>query len=241
MEAVPFDKYDKFGAYHWKECDRRYANYLAYNPALEARYQIVVDRVRALGGERLLDVGCGDGCLMGKLAPWVRQVVGIDSETAAIGLAREMLRPYPNCEVIHRACYDLPFDNGSFDVAISTDVIEHLEDPAQHLGEIRRVLRPGGYLALTTPKWRPDRKWDERHVKEYRPEELRELLGRYFARVEMRYFWPARWSAFYSTKLGWRLTKLTAIAIGNPFLGNSAGTPESFGQMLAICHEPGQK
>ena len=45
-----FDKYDKYGAYHWKECDRRYANYLTYNPPLVARYQIVVETFRRLGG-----------------------------------------------------------------------------------------------------------------------------------------------------------------------------------------------
>uniref|UniRef100_E6Q525 Methyltransferase type 11 domain-containing protein n=1 Tax=mine drainage metagenome TaxID=410659 RepID=E6Q525_9ZZZZ len=45
----------------------------------------------------------------------------------------------------------LPFDDACFDVAIFGEVIEHLVDPDAALQEISRVLRPGGYLVLTTP------------------------------------------------------------------------------------------
>jgi 2-polyprenyl-3-methyl-5-hydroxy-6-metoxy-1,4-benzoquinol methylase len=235
--ATAFDKYDVHGAYHWAECDRRYVNWKRYNPALDARYEITVRTIASLGLRgHLLDVGCGDGMLTARAAPIMERVVGVDSEASAIRLAKEKLGEFPNCELMHTACYDLPFDDKAFDVVTSADVIEHLKEPMHHLREICRVLKPEGALVLTTPKWRPDRKWDERHEKEYRPEELRELLGEHFDHVELTFFWPTKWSRFYATKLGWRLLKLAAIQLYNPFL--RAGTePGKFGQILAICRK----
>jgi SAM-dependent methyltransferase len=235
-DIVYFDKYDAGGAYHWAECDRRYTNWTRYNPALDARYELTTRAVRSLGMRgSLLDVGCGDGKLMSLVAPFVERVAGVDSEAGAIRLAREQLRALPNCEVLHVTSDDLPFADRTFEIATSADVIEHLTDPARHLREIRRVLRPGGALVLTTPKWRAEGKWDERHEREYRAEELRALLSEHFQSVEMRYFWPAAWSRFYATRVGWRIVKLMAIQLYNPFLQSSDEGPDHFGQQMAIC------
>ncbi len=238
METISFDKYDQYGAYHWKECHRSLAGYKEYNPALDARYEMVVREAAQLpAGGRLLDVGCGDGLLLGRLAPLVKEAVGIDSEAEAIRIATQMLAVHPHCRVLHNACYDVPFGNAEFDLVTSTDVIEHLTDPSLHLSEIRRVLKPGGTLLLTTPKWRPDRKWDERHFQEFKPDELNNLLARHFTKVRMVYFWPSWCSRFYSTKVGWRLLKLAGVAGWNPFSRHS-DQPEGFGQFLAVCSNP---
>jgi 2-polyprenyl-3-methyl-5-hydroxy-6-metoxy-1,4-benzoquinol methylase len=72
-DIVYFDKYDAGGAYHWAECDRRYANWKRYNPALDARYEVTTRKIRSLGLRgSLLDVGCGDGKLMACVAPFPR-------------------------------------------------------------------------------------------------------------------------------------------------------------------------
>lgn len=236
--ATAFDKYDVHGAYHWDECDRRYTNWKRYNPALHARYKITVQAIANLGLRgHLLDVGCGDGMLMARVARIMERVVGVDSEASAIRLAKEKLGKFPNCELMHTVSYDLPFAEKMFDVVVSADVIEHLKEPGHHLREISRVLKREGALVLTTPKSRPDRKWDERHEKEYRPEELSELLTEQFDNVELMFFWPMKWSRFYATKLGWRLLKLAAIQLHNPFL-RTGTEPEKFGQILAICRKP---
>jgi 2-polyprenyl-3-methyl-5-hydroxy-6-metoxy-1,4-benzoquinol methylase len=233
---VYFDKYDAGGAYHWAECDRRYANWKRYNPALDARYTLTVDAVRGLGRrQRLLDVGCGDGMLMARVAPMFARVAGIDADRRAIELARERLSPLGNCDVQHVSDNDLPFSDRTFEVVTSADVVEHLIDPDSHLREIARVLEPDGALVLTTPQWKPDGKWDARHEREYRADELRALLERHFARVDLRYFWPAAWSRFYATKAGWRIVKLMAIQLHNPFLGVSDRAPDRYGQLLAVC------
>ena len=87
------------------------------------------------------------------------------------------------------------------------DVIEHLSDPHTCLNEISRVLAKEGKLFLTTPKWRPDKKWDLIHEKEYQPNELIDLLKNYFKIIEIKYFWPVHWSKLYSTRLGWQVIK----------------------------------
>ena len=238
-EIVYFDKYDEGGAYHWAECDRRYANWKRYNPALDARYQLTVRAVRELGlTGSLLDVGCGDGMLMSRVAPFFDRVVGVDADAGAIGLARAQLKGRANCEVRHVASYELPFGDRTFDVVTSADVIEHLKDPGHHLREIGRVLAFAGALVLTTPQWQSGRTWDERHEKEYKAGELAALLGAHFGRVEMSYFWPAAWSRFYATRAGWRIVKLLAIQLYNPFLAADNRNPEQYGQLLAVCRQP---
>jgi len=153
IEVTAFDKYDTHGAYHWDECDRRYSNWKRYNPALDARYELTVRKIQGLGLRgSLLDVGSGDGFLMARVAAFMARVAGVDSEANAIHWAREKLREFPNCELTHTACYDLPFPENSFDIVTSADVIEHLKNPAYHLKEICRVLKDPGALVLTTPK-----------------------------------------------------------------------------------------
>jgi len=64
------------------------------------------------------------------------------------------------------------------------------------------------------------------------------LLAKSFGDVEMSYFWPMKWSKFYSGRIGWRLLKLLAIQLHNPFLRESADKPEKFGQIMAVCRRP---
>lgn len=230
--VVPFDKYDHCGAYHWDECARWTGR---YNPPLDARFRLVAKQVEA--GTTVLDVGCGDGFLLGLLTGAGRRLVGVEMETAALAWAREKLAGEDGWSVLRGSAYALPVPSDTFDVVTMTDVIEHLPAPAASLAEIARVLKPSGRLVLTTPKFRPDRKWDERHEREYRPEEMRAALEPHFERVELSYFWPMRWSRWYSTRYGWHLIRWLSLAFGNPFLGRGA-EPEPYGQILALASGP---
>ena len=232
-DVVYFDKYDQRGAYHWQECDR---NSKSYNPPLAARYEVVRREVaRTEKRDRVLDIGCGDAYLIAQVQADCREVRGVDSEAQAVALANEILKPYPHCAAVQGDCYHLPFEDGYFDVVLLTDVIEHLKDPTACLREIRRVLNDRGRLILTTPKFRPDRKWDERHEKEFTSEELHSLLSGVFSDVTITYFWPLKWSNFYRNRFGWRICKAIGRMGWNPFLAESVDRPESFGQLKAIC------
>ena len=234
MESKPpaFPKYEQCGAYHWLQCDRWSAQ---YNPPLRARYEVLLRRLVKAG--RVLDVGCGDGYLMSRAHSPDRCVVGVDAERRAVELARQQLRDHRGTAVAQATCYELPFAARSFDAALLADVIEHLEEPAACLAEIARVVADDGVLLLTTPKWRPDRKWDPLHVREYTPEELRDELEPHFESVVLRFFWPMRWSQWYATKVGWHAVRVFARYTVNPFLRESAA-PEEYGQILAVCVSP---
>lgn len=78
----------------------------------------------------------------------------------------------------------LPFRDASFDWVISFQVIEHIRDDRAFVAEIHRVLRPGGRFLVTTPNAPMSLTRNPWHVREYTPEELRQLLLGPFSEVE---------------------------------------------------------
>jgi ubiquinone/menaquinone biosynthesis C-methylase UbiE len=108
--------------------------------------------VRGLGRvERALDVGCGDGRLTAHLD--AGEVTAADVSAVALERARGRLAGAELVELEPDA--SLPLDDAAFDLVLCAETIEHVRDVQLLLSEIRRVLRPGGLLALTTPATRP--------------------------------------------------------------------------------------
>lgn len=103
-------------------------------------------------GLRLLDVGCGPGTITVDLAARVAPgaTVGVDREAAVIAEARALLESPPIAPVEFRTAdaYALEFDDASFDIVHAHQLLQHLTDPVAALIEMRRVLRPGGVLAV---------------------------------------------------------------------------------------------
>ena len=111
------------------------------------------DFVHSLGPvEHALDVGCGDGRLTAELD--ARELTAADVSRAALERARRRL---PDSARIVELEPDapLPFDDGAFELVLCAETVEHARDVQLLLSELRRVLRPGGTLALTTPANRP--------------------------------------------------------------------------------------
>ncbi len=97
---------------------------------------------------RILDAGCGSGRNMVELARR-GAVTGVELSHTSVELARARARG----EVIEGSVLEMPFTEASFDLAVSLDVIEHLEDDLAALSELRRVVSPGGTLLLTVPAY----------------------------------------------------------------------------------------
>lgn len=104
--------------------------------------------VRSLGRvERALDLGCGDGRLGADLD--AAELTAADVSPVALERARRRL---PEARVVElEPDAPLPLGDGGFDLVLCAETIEHVRDVQLLLSEIRRVLRPGGTLALTTP------------------------------------------------------------------------------------------
>jgi SAM-dependent methyltransferase len=146
-------------------------------------------RLRPLLGKdgRLLDVGCGRGTLV-RLA----RAAGVE----AYGLER----PYPGApslpHVLYRELTECGFPEGHFQVVVLWHVLEHLQNPVEALGEIHRLLRPGGWLSIAVPNFggaqarASGADWFHldfpRHLWHFQERTLRELLQRSGFRVARR-------------------------------------------------------
>jgi SAM-dependent methyltransferase len=97
---------------------------------------------------RILDAGCGSGRNMVELARH-GSATGIELSATSVALARDRGAG----EVVAGSILEMPFAEDSFDLAVSLDVIEHLEDDLAALRELRRVVAPGGSLLVTVPAY----------------------------------------------------------------------------------------
>jgi 2-polyprenyl-3-methyl-5-hydroxy-6-metoxy-1,4-benzoquinol methylase len=106
-------------------------------------------RANVLEGERVLDVGVGEGVFAALLVRSGATVVGIDVADEPLARARR-LHPELDLRLVDgEGAWDLA--DASFDVVWAGEVIEHVADTARWLSEVRRVLAPGGRLLLSTP------------------------------------------------------------------------------------------
>lgn len=143
--------------------DRRYQfEFSRDNPAMhsaEGRYRkartmlaVLHDAIGrdALRHATVLNIGCSTGYIDEALAPEVRELVGIDIDDDAVEHAQRR-SDAPNARFLVGDAMDIPFEDARFDVAICSQVYEHVPDPRRMIAEMHRVLRPGGivYFAAT--------------------------------------------------------------------------------------------
>jgi ubiquinone/menaquinone biosynthesis C-methylase UbiE len=148
-QSIPPDVYDR--DYFLSEICEGFDSYLegrevSHNKAKQVRL------LRPGPGVRILDAGCGRGETILACARAGAEIAGIDYSQAAVELTRESLAEFPDADIRAGDVTALPWPDGSFDRVQFSDVIEHL-DPDQTvpaLRELRRVLRPGGYLIVHT-------------------------------------------------------------------------------------------
>lgn len=116
-------------------------------PNFELRRRFLEGRLRH--GDRALDLGCGDGSFMAAIAAAGAHPVGAEVAEAALARARER---HPELDFrLVPIDGPLPFEDASFELVWASEVIEHVADTARWLSEVRRVLKPGGRLLVTTP------------------------------------------------------------------------------------------
>jgi len=108
----------------------------------------VIARLALPEHARLLDAGCGSGRNMVELARH-GTVTGVELSQTSVEIARGRQVG----EVIAGSVLEMPFAENSFDLAVTLDVIEHLQDDLAVLRELRRVVAPGGSLLVTVPAY----------------------------------------------------------------------------------------
>jgi len=165
---------------------------------------IDLEALEAGPGDRIVDVGCGDGALAELLARSGMHVTGVEPA----GYLRERFRDRlegidPASSVVDGLADRLPFADGEVTHVVMTEVLEHVPEPAAALAELRRVLAPGGLLCLSVPTsytelvfWRLHPRYAENatHERIFTKPELQRLIDRAGLKIERwegRNFRPA--------------------------------------------------
>jgi 2-polyprenyl-3-methyl-5-hydroxy-6-metoxy-1,4-benzoquinol methylase len=174
----------------WREAVWRAVPEGAEPERFAARRSFLLDRVAA--GERVLDLGCGDGTFAAALLRAGCAVTMADVAEEALRRARTRAPTAETAKLAEGA--PLPFAEDAFDVVWAGEVLEHVADVVGLLAEVRRVLRWGGRLLVTTP-WHgrlviaTDAHFDPRsdHLRFFSARTLRAVLADAgFAEIEIR-------------------------------------------------------
>lgn len=151
--VLPADEYygDQFVTDQVRKYKERHRNHWGERMGAVLR---MVDEVAPTPSD-VLDLACGIGAFTIAAARRGHRVVGLDYSEMALRAARKLaVEEGASCEFVHGDATKLPFEDGSFDVVIASDIIEHLFDPPllRMFQECHRVLRKGGAFVIhTTP------------------------------------------------------------------------------------------
>ncbi len=146
-------------------------------------------------GDRVLDMGCGAGRHAFALARLGADVVALDMDADELQAVANMFeamreeREIPAGTVtraVRGNAYSLPFEDNTFDRIVAAEVLEHLPEDTVAMAELTRVLKPGGIIAVSVPRWLPEKLcWalsddyhevEGGHVRIYRGTVLRDRL-----------------------------------------------------------------
>jgi SAM-dependent methyltransferase len=178
-------------------------------------YRWIAERVR---GRRVVDLACGEGYGSAELARTAASVVGVDANPEAFEHARAKYKQV----AFERNMIELW--DGDVDCVVFLQTIEHVPDPDGVLEHIRELIGPDGVAYVSTPNVLTlapkgeERSGNPWHVREYRPDEYRELCERHFARVDLLGLFHARKLRAHELALraGWDRAH-AALHITKPF------------------------
>lgn len=230
------------------------------------------DRFDVRPGERVLDMGCGAGRHAFELYRRGADVVALDQNVKDLADVATMFEAMAAegglpvgaaARTVEGDALALPFDAEEFDKVIAAEILEHIPDDEQAMRELFRVLRPGGVLAVTVPRWLSERiNWalsdayhevEGGHVRIYKEDELAAKLegagfvvdGHSFAHALHSPYWWLKCAvgvdkdthplvSAYHRLLVWDIMKAPAVTRGADRLLN----PVIGKSVVLYCHKP---
>jgi SAM-dependent methyltransferase len=179
--------------------DERWARMTHANPLQAGRAAAVLDGMRRIGrpSPRILDLGCGTGWLtaiLGQFGP----TTGVDLSPLAIEQAKKR---FPELEFLAGSLFDVPLPRGAFDIVVTCQVVEHVEDQRRFVDLLADLLRPDGHLLLVTDNAWNLARWDPEALARFAgapqpiqrratPRQLRTLLAPRFSIRRLRTLLP---------------------------------------------------
>ena len=177
------------------------------------------DRLGLRPGSNLIDVGCGAGRHSFEAFRRGADVVAFDQDVEELNNVDAILQAMQDqgeapasarAEAVKGDALDLPYDDATFDFVIASEILEHVPQDERAIEEVIRVLKPGGRLAVTVPRWLPEKVcWmlsDEYHANEgghiriYRADQLLAKVVARGMRFDQRHHAHALHSPFWWLK-----------------------------------------
>jgi 2-polyprenyl-3-methyl-5-hydroxy-6-metoxy-1,4-benzoquinol methylase len=153
------------------------------NPIHQRLFKAYIIAEHYIHGD-VLEVGCGEGRGIDVMLPKSKSFTAVDKIEPVIG---ELRKKYPAAKFQSMNIPPLSgLADNSYDVVVSFQVIEHIENDRLYLQEINRVLKPGGLALITTPNRSMSLTRNPWHIREYLPEELRILAASVFREVQLK-------------------------------------------------------
>jgi 2-polyprenyl-3-methyl-5-hydroxy-6-metoxy-1,4-benzoquinol methylase len=153
------------------------------NPIHQRLFKAYVIAKNYVHGD-VLEVGCGEGRGVSLLMQHAKTFTAVDKLEEVIESLRSK---YPSGKFLSMNIPPLGhLQDNAYDSIVSFQVIEHIQDDALFLKEIHRVLKPGGIALLTTPNRKMSLTRNPWHIREYLPDELKNLASKFFTNVEMK-------------------------------------------------------
>jgi SAM-dependent methyltransferase len=154
----------------------------------QRRLQMILEAAAGCLSGATLENGCGVGMYLGRLAPHVGAITGLEYEIERAVQASGLAAGLPNATVVNAAGEALPFPDEHFSLILSHEVLEHVQDDRQAAIEMARVLRPGGRAVIFVPNrgypfethgiyWRGRYRFGNIPLVNYLPRRLRNRLA----------------------------------------------------------------
>ncbi len=123
---------------------------------LRRRKEIVVNFIEKINSEkinRVLDLGCGAGQYLVQLSSMDFECFGADISEEMLKITREkfIFHQIKDVTLINSDCYELPIEDNYFDLIICIGVLEYLDNETRALLEMKRIIKPGGFVTVTFP------------------------------------------------------------------------------------------
>lgn len=177
------------------------------------------DRLRVGAGTSVIDVGCGAGRHSFEAFRRGADVVAFDQDGEELNNVDAILRAMADQgeapagakgETVKGDALELPYQDGEFDCVIASEILEHLPEDDRAIDELVRVLKPGGSLAVTVPRWLPEKIcWllsdayhanEGGHIRIYRSDELLKKIASRGMRFQHQHHAHALHSPFWWLK-----------------------------------------